>query len=1301
MIIQKIKKSLKCEENTQIFLGIKLLLSLIKKEIKNQEFANQKIKTVIIPFNIKKIGKDAFFGTQIKELKLSKKITYIGEEAFSCNNITNLKIPNNIEYIGEGAFSSNNLKTLILSNNLKILKARVFEQNKLRDISIPTKVTNIENYAFYSNRLDTLDLENNINLKTIGSNAFEYNNLKNLILPPNIETISYEAFKSNNLTSVIIPDSIIYLGERSFCYNKIKELILPNNLLEINYGTFKCNNLKAINIPDKVRKIGNNAFEDNKLIEINLSKDLKKIENYAFSNNLLTELNLPYGIEEIGTCSFEKNRLYNITLPNTINFIGAGAFFHNNLNKVTIPTNISIIKKECFKFNKLESAILPNNLKIIENEAFSYNYLTKLTVPNNVEEIGACAFEKNKLKVLILPKNLKKLNASAFANNELKSIIIPKTLKYISHSTFMNNNLEELLIPEGVEIIQSSAFRFNNLKEVTIPNSIRSIALNAFDENVILKNNLIIEELISIFNQINRKKIINIEEFYNQNETFKKFCSALLKYKLNTSKEEYQIILNKIKKIYYKTRINNMPSFEFIEYMDDKLIENFDFKIYQYIINNNLFDNSEESIEALLDIIEIFGLFEKDKNKYNRLNKLLTIISNNSDYTLTKEQYSRLKESDQRYFKESTRKELRLIKEGTIPQDISFHLKERISPSRYKYLKDLKGTEGTKINKLLNQLYQEEETAYYIPDYNNFDINQINKVIYESDVLEKITKESLHRIFPGTDVTFNEGTYNFLIKYFNIILEDEKLQSLIPTIIEQFQKIKTEYNIPDNDLPTLKQCYCYCLENEFKYTFGNKELAKMASIAGVSSKEAYEYYEKLNSQVKKRKNSILIRNNELYNYNGIILKGRILRCDDPFCMFVGETNYTNCCQKYNCMGESCMKHASTSKDGGIFEVSYLKDNEWIQLCQSWDWQNEGVYCHDNIEATPTLKENQNLKQAVIYVYKEHANKIIKDSSITIDKYIEEQISKIKNHNILQLEKEKIINSLEELRLRQKIKIVTIGSEFNDIAFSKYFTKKIKDIRQPKNYNGYSDSKNNQYIIAGNEKNLIEESNTYEQQPIYKDERYFYKETGEKIQQSTLKLIHDIEQKVYPQEMISYSKNKEPLINNPFLLANIKNEDINNLNVMYGEDWYFIYSINYTNIILHDLAKDNARFNDEKTLQLNEINNALKEVLNISIKEEKTLTAKLREDTTYLIYLMYLKNGLIEQIGDDKEYPYNEEYNYKIITSNLQSNKLKNIKKIRTNPQSKTTIHKVKFKPTKKYIEHYYKSKNKKLIKEHN
>ena len=93
---------------------------------------------------------------------------------------------------------------------------------------------------------------------------------------------------------------------------------------------------------------------------------------------------------------------------------------------------------------------------------------------------------------------------------------------------------------------------------------------------------------------------------------------------------------------------------------------------------------------------------------------------------------------------------------------------------------------------------------YYDINHSNTkeDNGRLRNLMINSDIAGKINMESLHRMFDGCPDVYNKEAYKFLMKYFNIILEDEKLQSLVPSILKLFNEIKLEYGITDGNIPT-------------------------------------------------------------------------------------------------------------------------------------------------------------------------------------------------------------------------------------------------------------------------------------------------------------------------------------------------------------------------------------------------------------------------------------------------------------------------------------------------------------------
>ena len=408
-------------------------------------------------------------------------------------------------------------------------------------------------------------------------------------------------------------------------------------------------------------------------------------------------------------------------------------------------------------------------------------------------------------------------------------------------------------------------------------------------------------------------------------------------------------------------------------------------------------------------------------------------------------------------------------------------------------------------------------------------------------------------------------------------------------------------------------------------------------------------------------------------------------------MLVGETNYTNCCQVFGGVGHNCLAHAVNSDDGGIFVTKLVTDEGEILLTESWDWQNNNVYCHDNIEGTPYFKNNKDLHDMVAKAIELDALEIIRKSKEEVEKYIIERKRKIEKSLLPSNEKDKQLIDLFELENREVIRLVTVGSGNSDLKLSNYYHNTISvssnntfnhqvftlSTFQPVNYNStqvyfdseesaYSDAKSTQYIISGS----VEELSLGKLEPlvpIYRDERRIIKESKEDIRDYTFHKMKKMEEKVYPKDMQQYTND----------------DSLEDSHIILGEDWYLVYEeVDNNSIYISDLVRIEPELDDEKGIQNKEIMNSLNSLL----ETYDEIEADLKEDTSYLLYLMNKKLGYIDQIGEDTSYLFKDESNSTTISETDQANILKNIKQIRQDKNPNLIMHHVKFKKKDKILD---------------
>ncbi len=244
-------------------------------EIKNAEklpngflSGSNKLKTVVLPANLKTIGDKAFYG---------------------CGNMTSINIPANVTAIGKEAFS--NCSALI---NISIIG-----------------VTELSNSLFSGcSSLETITL--NSNLTRVGDSAFAgCSSLKESHLPASVTYVGSGAY---------------------YGCSSLSELTLPFAGTAINNSSFKSlfTSYYSESIPKSIKKItilggniGSNTFEDcGGIEEIVLSGDTTtSIGSYAFSNcYLLKKITISKTLENIGSNAFSGcDRLYTVIAPSTIN----------------------------------------------------------------------------------------------------------------------------------------------------------------------------------------------------------------------------------------------------------------------------------------------------------------------------------------------------------------------------------------------------------------------------------------------------------------------------------------------------------------------------------------------------------------------------------------------------------------------------------------------------------------------------------------------------------------------------------------------------------------------------------------------------------------------------------------------------------------------------------------------------------------------------------------------------------------------------------------------------------------------
>ena len=895
-------------------------------------------------------------------------------------------------------------------------------------------------------------------------------------------------------------------------------------------------------------------------------------------------------------------------------------------------------------------------------------------MPDGLTSIGKDAFYHcYALKTITIPEGVTSIDEEAFyCCTSLKSLTLPESLTNICYSAFEGcSSLETVTIPKGVISIYEEAFYgCYSLKSITLPDGLSNIGFYAFwgcnslnqlitpygsvemDDYTIILNYLYLYA-----NYILKDKYSNFNEFVG-NDYINRIINTDLIYGHDAA--------IKFKNLFYKLRKKFDIPYNFFDALSLEETEKFDYKIWNEI--KNLIDIDDiEMAKTVSEMIAIFGLFESDNGARDRLQDYIDFI-HNKNIILTNNMSDDTEPVNYTYYQ---------LKSGIIiPDEFNIDLSEYLTMQEMKNIKKLTGNYGKTINDFVKENYEiNHAVGFRIEE--NFDFHSDGNFVNYS---------TLHRMFDGCCKKFDVDFYNFFMKYMDTILKSEVYQRRMKDIQKNFQSIKAYYKLHAGTYEiTLKQAINYIENIEFNNVYeGNMEFAKDVKKAGVVDQEAFEYYQRIFEVNDKRKLTSLVKRSSIYEINGYKIKTELLRKDDSFGMLVGEANYTNCCQVFGGIGHNCLAHAVNSDDGGIFVTKFVTEDGEILLTESWDWQNNNVYCHDNIEGTPYFKNNKCLHDAVAKAIELDALEIIRKSREEVGKYIIERRKKIEKSLLSEEEQKKQLEELSELEKREVIRLVTVGDGNSDLKLSNYYHNTINVSSnnifndqtftlshfQPVNYNStqvyfnpeesaYSDADSIQYIIAGS----VEELSLGKLEPlvsIYRDERRVIEESGEYIRDYTCHKIKVMEEKIYPEDMRSYTNGN----------------GLEDSHIILGEDWYLVYEERDDNsIYISDLARIEPELEDEKGIQNREIMSSLNSLL----ETYDTIEADLKEDTSYLLYLMNKKLGYIEQIGEDTSYPFRNKRNSTIVSDDNQADILKNIKQIRQDKNPNLIMHHVEFK----------------------
>ena len=716
--------------------------------------------------------------------------------------------------------------------------------------------------------------------------------------------------------------------------------------------------------------------------------------------------------------------------------IGNSAFMNmSDLKSITIPEGVTSIGNSAFSFCiNLENVNIPKTVTSIGDHAFSVcRRLFKVSIPGGVKEIKEGAFfDACNIFELKLEKGIEYIGKDAFNGVYMKEVTIPSSVISIGESAFANcPHLNKVNIKKGVQNIEHSAFNCcGKLENITIPSSVTSIGEYAFSRCEKLTN-VVIEEGVkniesSAFSDCHNlesitipKSIENIDEYaFSRCESLTtvkvpQTIKNLSRYAFNTTIDE--IYLNKEEIVL--TSGNNkefQKGYYKFDYFNDRDILDLNYRT---------------------NFLQVNAWKEQNKVKFVPPAYTLKIFpSNRMELYFLNKNSARWGE---------------IVKAsgfGKLPEENKEDMLSALMKIYY-------ALGGFSTNQGESEKARDYILKYVLnPSQKHFDVKEVSNEIYEKFKRIKL-RDDYNKEFAKFFMRYYKDDKNFMV--FELPDKDgytQQKMDYLPLAHNSFALIQknypnkvvggnTEYNMFS---PRFVAEHCVLVE----YTDirpGNEQLAELIGKYGYSQAQ-FERIQNIYERAKTIKDSYVIMADRADENDTV--KFRILEKDDKLGFILGDI--TNCCQKFGGAAESCIEDAFTNPEAGflVFEESIKDKNgkdtgEVRMLGQAYVWYDPvtKTVCLDNIEI-PGKVLNELRKEG-----KSEGKKLSKEFMDAVEKSAV-SIMKAMNKNGIKVER------------------VTTGEGRNDLKheLEGRYQIELKPLSQHREYDGYSDAREKQYII---------------------------------------------------------------------------------------------------------------------------------------------------------------------------------------------------------------------------------------------
>ena len=361
----------------------------------------KKLKEIILPSTLKKIGACAFEGCPIKNITIPKSVKSIEPGAFAGSSIKSITIPKTVKKLGEGVFGDcKKLESITMPGNIGVIKYEEPDDEYQPKSFVGDSCKSLKKIKF------TTSLNINI-LKRVGkSGGFEV-----LANDPKYKSVNGLLYSKDGKTllriphgrkKVIISDKCTTVTAGSYGYemyladSAMKEIVFPKTVTKIilddtllGPSYYECNNIKitlnmdyldddSIKILWQTNKYWRNSLKDEllrkglaKLNEENermlmlddgylcayLMKDISKIDDRS-AWETIDGLVVPDNVKTIGTEAFTGFLVKSLTFGSGVKYVEENVLLaadvpntYKNMATIYVKNHDIVISKKAFDAN--------------------------------------------------------------------------------------------------------------------------------------------------------------------------------------------------------------------------------------------------------------------------------------------------------------------------------------------------------------------------------------------------------------------------------------------------------------------------------------------------------------------------------------------------------------------------------------------------------------------------------------------------------------------------------------------------------------------------------------------------------------------------------------------------------------------------------------------------------------------------------------------------------------------------------------------------------------------------------------